>query len=86
MRAVKVKVTSLDQVKTMSEESAKRLVKINPAEYRILEPPKVEVINLPPLPEKKSVVVAESEPKQEVVVAEEVVEDKPKIGRPKKQA
>lgn len=81
-KTVRLKVASSGAVKPMNEESAKRLVLINPKEYTILEEPKVEVLNLPPItgaqPEKKSVVVAEVENKE--------AEEKRKPGRPKQNA
>lgn len=79
-RTVRVKVGSLPDspVKVMNEDAARRLVTTNPNGYKILEEPKVEVLNLPPLtavaPEKKSVVVAE---------VDKEVEEKRKPGRPK---
>lgn len=81
MKTVRVKVETSGAVKTMNEDAANRLVKVNPKEYKILEPPKVEVLNLPPLTEKKSVAVADVEPAKQVITAD----DEPrKPGRPKK--
>lgn len=63
-KTVRLKVESSGQTKVLTEESAKRLVQTNPKEYRILEEPKVDVLDLPKItppvePQKKSVVVAE---------------------------
>lgn len=62
-RTVRVKVTSSGAVKHMNEDAARRLSTTNPNEYKILEEPKVEVLNFPPVTapatEKKSVIVAE---------------------------
>lgn len=64
----------------MGEAYAQRLAQANPKEYRILEMPKVEVTQLPPVePQKKSVIVAEVEPAKETTE-----EEKPKRGRPSK--
>lgn len=69
-KTVRVKVGSESDapVRTMSEAAAKRLEQTNPQLYRILEPPKVEVMALPPLSpvdtQKKSVVVADEKPKK----------------------
>lgn len=98
-KTVRVKVTSSDKVVALEESAALRFVKADPKEYRILEPPKVEVLNLPPLePQKKSVVVAEDKQeksaKEEAIAAEvhEIVDSlkniasEPKrMGRPPKQ-
>lgn len=93
-RTVRVKVGNQPDspVKTMSEESANRLVGLNPKEYRILEAPKVDVINLPKLEatvdaQKKSVIVAEAEkvdlPTNGVNPNQFANEEKRKPGRPK---
>lgn len=64
-RTVRVKVTSSGAVKHMNEDAARRLSTTSPNEYKILEEPKVEVLNLPPAtttePQKKSVIVAEDD-------------------------
>lgn len=95
-KTVRVKVGNLPDspVRVMSEAAAQRLVSINPQGYRILEPPKVDVINLPPLetvePQKKSVIVADVEKPEEfnARVSEHLdkVEEKRKPGRPKANA
>lgn len=89
MKTVRVKIESSGAVKPMNEEAAQRLVKANPKEYKILEPPKVEVLTLPPLqPEKKSVV--DAEPEKQVITAQETkaepADEPRKPGRPKKVA
>lgn len=91
MKTVRVKIESSGAVKPMNEEAAQRLVKANPKEYKILEPPKVEVLTLPPLqPEKKNVAVVDAEPEKQVITAEETkaepTDEPRKPGRPKKAA
>lgn len=99
MKTVRVKIESSGAVKPMNEEYAIRLAGgmlngkyypgVNPKEYKILEPPKVEVLTLPPLqPEKKNVV--DAEPEKQVITAEETkaepTDEPRKPGRPKKAA
>lgn len=60
MKIVRVKVVQSGTVKTMTEEVANRLVSANPKDYVILESPKVEVINLPPVEKKSAEVVGGS--------------------------
>lgn len=85
-KTVRVKVTSSDKVVALEESTALRFVKADPKEYRILEPPKVEVLNLPPLePQKKSVVVAEDKQEEAVEVKTEPSPEPKRMGRPPKQ-
>ena len=78
-KVVRVKIVSEDKVVQMTEMAALRLAEVNPKEYLVLESPKIEITSLPPLAEKKSVVVAETNE----VETQEVIEAK-KRGRPAK--
>ena len=78
-KVVRVRIVSEDKVVQMTEMAALRLAEVNPKEYLVLESPKIEITSLPPLAEKKSVVVAETNE----VETQEVIEAK-KRGRPAK--
>lgn len=77
---VAVKIKSQNKTVTISRAAAERFAKADPKEYELISPPKIEVLKLEPLPEKKSVAAAPNELKVEPV-KEEV---KSKMGRPKK--
>lgn len=81
--SVKLKVIETGDIKIMSDSAAQRLIQINPKAYAIVPPPRVDVLNLPPLQsvntEKKSVVVAVSEQTPNELTEPE----KRKPGRPK---
>ncbi len=52
---VQIRVTSSGKVTKCEEKAARRVVKANPKEYRIIEPPVIEVAELPAIKKKVAV-------------------------------
>lgn len=76
MERVPVRIKSHNKVVQIARDQAERFVKANPKEYEIISPPKIEVLKLEPIVEKKSAAVA---------VEDKQITEQPAVNEPEKR-